>query len=112
MRSLRRSSPATAIFGSLGHALARSGHALAGPARPPQAARRLGPARAHRTPDALDRDLAAIPAGGRREGEQLAVVQPGPRLARRIDRAELELPASDADAPGPVRRHESGPEPQ
>src|SRR4051794_25901690 len=57
---------------------------LAGPARPPQAARRLGPARARHAADDLDRDLAAVPAGDRLEGEQLAVVQPGPGLARRV----------------------------
>src|SRR4051795_11128777 len=84
-----------ASFGSFGRVLVRSGHALAGPARPPQAARRLGPARAHGTADDLDRDLAAVPAGDRLEGEQLAIVQPGPRLARSVDRAELELSPPD-----------------
>src|SRR3954451_10857183 len=93
-----------ASFGSLGRVLARSAHALAGPARPPQAARRLGPARARHAADDLDRDLAAVPAGDRLEGEQLAVAQPGPRPARRVDRAELELAASDADAPGSIPR--------
>src|SRR4051794_1534650 len=93
-----------ASFGSLGRVLARSGHARSGPARPPQAARRLGPARARHAAGDLDRDLAAVPAGGRLEGEQLAVAQPGPRLARRVDRAELELPPPDADAPGSVPR--------
>src|SRR3954454_19258637 len=87
-------------------------YTLTRPARPPKAAHRLGPARTHRTADDPDRDHAAVPAGGRLEGEQLAVVQPGPRLTRRVDRAELELPAPDADAPGAVRRHGSRPEPQ
>src|SRR3954452_18194131 len=82
---------------------------LTRPARPPDAAHRLGPARTHRTANDLDRDLAAVPAGDRREGEQLAVAQPGPRLARRVDRAELELPPPDADAPGSAARHGSRP---
>src|SRR3954471_1109387 len=98
-----------ALFGRLGRVLARSGHALAGPARPPQPAHRLGSARTHHTADDLDRDLAAVPAGDRLEGEQLAVVQPGPRPARRIDRTELELPVPDADALGFASRHRSRP---
>src|SRR4051794_32767837 len=82
-------------------------YTLARPARPPRAAHRLGSAGARRTADDLDRDLAAVPAGSRLEGEQLAVVQPGTRLARRVDRAELELPVGDGDAPVPaLRRHD------
>src|SRR4051794_16308748 len=81
-------------------------YTLARPARPPRAAQRLGSAGARRTADDLDRDLAAIPAGGRLEGEQLAVMQPGARLARRVDRAELEVPVGDGDAlDHDLRRH-------
>src|SRR3954466_6486614 len=87
-------------------------YTLTRPARPPKAAHRLGPARAHRTADDLDRDLATVPAGGRLEGEQLAVAPPGPRRARGGARPGLDPPAPDADAPGPVRRHGSGPAPQ
>src|SRR4051794_7011714 len=87
-----------ASFGSFGRVLARFGHALAGPARPPQAARRLGPARARHAADDLDRDLAAVPAGDRLEGEPPSVGQPRPRPARRVERCELGLAASSAVA--------------
>src|SRR5205823_4119462 len=81
---------------------------LAGPTRPPGAAD--GPARG--CPARLWRDdarqhPAAAPGCRWLEGEQLAVAQAASWLARRVDRADLELPVGDGDAPVPdLRRHD------
>src|SRR5436305_7838893 len=75
-------------------------HPPSGPARPPGAADRVAVAATARPADDPGHHLAAGPFPVRLVGEQLAAVARA--VARRVDRAELELPVPDAGARGPA----------